>query len=517
MPGIRRAASLALRLAPIVIRFSIDDSRYRRARGHLGPRGEEALRRHAARAVEEFVALGPLFIKLGQILSVRPDVLPDPYMREFSRLQDEVPPEPFERVRPLLESELGRRVEEVFEWFDERPLSGASLSQVHRARYRGTEVVVKVQRPGAEERAREDSEALRSLLRYFGWVLDPSIRISLESALDQVESTIYEELDFEREAANAEAIRRYAERKGVLVPRIFREVSTRRVLVMEYLPGIKITDVEALDAAGVDRRRLARRVARLFLGMVLSGEVFHADPHPGNISVSADGRIILYDFGMAGRLDERTRRSIIRLYRAIVEGDPDWTLESLAELGAVQPGADRRALRRAVELMLEEARGEGISSQSEVEDLIRAAGRAIHGFPFRLPRNLVLYVRMIIVLEGICKRLDPEFRFLPVLSSLLREEGVEREVYREEIARRLRKLAKAVDDALELPSLLRERLADDGPTGRGEGPWAALLAAIGVAGVLIWALDPRAGWGTLALGSAALGSAACAAARRSSR
>ncbi|MGC9088378.1 MAG: ABC1 kinase family protein [Conexivisphaera sp.] len=509
MPGLLRTLELAVKLAPVVVRFSRDDARYRRERG----RDDEKYRRHAARAVDAFISLGPLFVKFGQVLSVRPDVLPDPYMAEFSRLQDEVPPEEFDRVRPLIESELGRRIEDVFDRFDAEPISGASLSQVYRASYGGREVVVKVQRPNVEERAREDLAALRSLLRRFGWILDPSIRFSLSSALDQVEATIYEELDFVKEAANMESIRKSISDKGVLIPEVMHEVSTRRVLVMEYMPGIKVTDVDALDAAGIDRRRLARRLARLFTSMVLSGDVFHADPHPGNISVTADGRIILYDFGMAGRLDRRTRTSIVRLYRAIVEGDPEWTLEALSDLGAVQPGADRRALRRAVELMLEESRGEGISAQSEVEELLRVAGRAIHGFPFRLPRNLVLYVRMMIVLEGVCKRIDPEFKFLPVLSSVLRDEGLESEVYREEIMRRVRKLARSVDDALELPTLIREYLNEVDPREDGGGmggTLAGLLAGLGVAGMAVWAVTPgtAGSYAALAAGAAALGAAA---------
>ncbi len=517
MPGARlRTVELALRLAPVALRFFRDDSKYRRSRGH--PQGADAkrMRSHAARAVGTFIELGPLFIKLGQVLSARPDVLPDPYIAEFSRLQDEVPPDDFDEVKPLIEAELGRSIGEVFEEFDRNPISGASLSQVYRARYAGRDVVVKVQRPRVRERVEEDIAVLRTLIRYFGWVLDPSIRFSLSSALDQVESTVYEELDFRREASNMEL--RGSPGRNIVVPRVVRELSTSRVLVMEYVPGIKVTDVERIDAAGVDRRKLANRLARLFMGMVLSGEAFHADPHPGNISVTADGRIVLYDFGMVGRLDRRTRLSMVRLYRAIVEGDPDWTLEALSELGAVQPGADRRLLRRAIELMLEEARGEGIASQSEVEELLRIAGRAIHGFPFRLSKNLVLYVRMVMVLEGVCKALDPEFKFLPVLSSVLRKEGLESEAYREEIMRRIRKLARSIEDALELPTLIRERLNEDAPASAGGWNCLApgLVAGAGAAGIAAWFLIPSAVPMALAASAAALaaGLAYCAAQRR---
>jgi Predicted unusual protein kinase len=209
--GRLRTLELAVRLAPIALRFSLDDSRYRRNRGRVDA---ERYRRHAARAVDAFIGLGPLFIKLGQILSVRPDVLPDPYIAEFSRLQDEVPPEEFDRVKPLIESELGRRVEDVFDEFDRTPISGASLSQVYRARYGGRDVVVKVQRPRVRERVEEDSAALRTLIRYFGWILDPSIRFSLRSALDQVEGTAYEELDFRMEASNMEQIAASISRRG---------------------------------------------------------------------------------------------------------------------------------------------------------------------------------------------------------------------------------------------------------------------------------------------------------------
>jgi len=471
-PETKRFYYVIWRLFPIAINYRRDRREIRREEGKLVR--PEVYRRHGKKAVETFIELGPAYIKLGQLLSVRPDVIPQPYIDEFARLQDEVPPAPFEEVRPILEKELGKPIPEVFDSFDPSAVTGASLGQVYRAKYNDDEVVVKVNRPGIREKMRVDTKVLFRVVPLVGRFIDQSLKVTAQSVVEQFSETIKEEMDYKLEARSLVAIKKnLSSQKDIVIPRIYPEVSSESVLVLQYIGGIKINNVKALDAAGIDRKRLARRVAKIFFTMLLSQDLFHADPHPGNISIqvsdSPDGKkltkIVLYDFGMTGSLDPETRLKLVRFYSALVDLNSERVVEMMVSLGLLQPDVNRYVIRRGVDLALADMHGQKVE-ETEVKALLEIANRTIYQFPFRLPKNLVLYMRMLSILEGVCLALDPDFRFVQILGNLLEEEGLVEEAYREEIKDFGKRISKSLDASIDVMPLLKGFLEQNyDPTG----------------------------------------------------
>ena len=253
------------------------------------------------------VSLGPAYIKLGQWLSARADILPQPYMAELAKLQDEVPPAPYEQIDKIIRHDLGQSYEK-FEHIDSDAVSGASLGQVYLAQMDGREVAIKVKRPGIEKIIKQDVAILKRIFPIALRFVDPNLGFSAKGMLEQFEESIREELDYTAESKNLKEIKDNVAKYGdVVIPKVYDEMSTKNVLTMEYLVGTKVTDIESLERMGIDRKKLVLDVHRVFFRMLLSNAIFHADPHPGNISVTKDGQLILYDFGMVGRIDEQTR------------------------------------------------------------------------------------------------------------------------------------------------------------------------------------------------------------------
>src|SRR5579872_4052856 len=497
----RRFVGVMWKLAPIAIRYRRDRREIRRAEGRLVH--PEAYRRHAKRAVNTFIELGPAYIKLGQLLSVRPDVLPQPYIDEFSKLQDEIPPAPFVEVEPIIEKELGKPISEIFDSFDEAAVTGASLGQVYRATYKGDQVALKVNRPGIREKMKVDIAVLYRVVPLIGRFIDPSLKVTAQSVVEQFSDTIKEEMDYRREAQNLHAIKKNLKaEKDVLIPRIYPELSTESVLVLEYIAGIKINDLKDLDAAGVDRKKLARRVAKIFFTMLLSQDPFHADPHPGNISIKVETtpegkkltKIVLYDFGMTGSLDPETRLKLVRFYSALVDLNATRVVDMMVALGLLQPDTNRYVIKRGVELALADMHGQKVE-ETEVKALLEIANRTIYQFPFRLPKNLVLYMRMLSILEGVCLALDPKFRFVQILGNLLEEEGLVEEAYREELKDLTKRMVKAFDASIDVMPLLKGFLEENyDPTGarrvepsrrRRSGFYSGIGVGLGVSGMAV--------------------------------
>jgi predicted unusual protein kinase regulating ubiquinone biosynthesis (AarF/ABC1/UbiB family) len=471
-PETKRFYQVIWKLMPVALNYRRDRREIRRAEGRLVR--PELYRKHGKKAVETFIELGPAYVKLGQLLSVRPDVIPQPYIDEFAKLQDEVPPAPFEEVKPTIEKELGKSISEVFDSFDPSAVTGASLGQVYRAKYHGENVVVKVNRPGIREKMRIDTKVLYRVVPLVGRFIDQSLKVTAHSVVEQFSETIKEEMDYKKEAQNLIAIKKNLKsQKDVVIPRIYPEFSSERVLVLEYIGGIKINNVKALEEAGVDRKKLARRVAKIFFTMLLSQSLFHADPHPGNISVqvedSRDGekrtKIILYDFGMTGTLDPDTRLKLVRFYSALVDLNSARVVDMMVALGLLQPDTNRYVIRRGVDLALADMHGQKVE-ETEVKALLEIANRTIYEFPFRLPKNLVLYMRMLSILEGVCLALDPKFRFVQILGNLLEQEGLVDEAYREELKDLGKRITTALDASIDVMPLLKGYLEQNyDPTG----------------------------------------------------
>ncbi|KAB1187637.1 MULTISPECIES: AarF/ABC1/UbiB kinase family protein [Haloferax] len=419
---------------PLIVAYTRDKRKYlffgrgRRVSSEMRVERAEIL-------LESLLTLGPTFIKLGQLLSTRPDILPPEYIDVLGSLQDDVPPAPWEESKAVLEAELGP-VDEAFDSFDTDPISGASLGQVYVAEYDGEKVAVKIRRPGIEELVEADLRVIRWSLPLLMRFIGQGRAFSLENLADEFAKTIREEMDYDEEAATLEQIQEnFADDDTLVIPEPIHERSDDRVLTMEYLPGTKINNVAALDELGIDRTELATNLQRTYLQMIVQDGVFHADPHPGNLSVTDDGRIIFYDFGMHGEVDPFIQEKIVEFYIAVANQDVDGILDTLIEMGTLSPNVDRQVMGDVMELAIADARGDDIE-QYRVNQILEQVESTIYEFPLRLPRNLALVLRVAGVVEGVCVTLDPDFDFIAVATDYLTEQG-----YREES---IEKVAKGV-------------------------------------------------------------------------
>ncbi|EOX92248.1 ABC2 isoform 1 [Theobroma cacao] len=446
---------------------------------------------------ESILRLGPTFIKIGQQFSTRVDILAQEYVDQLSELQDQVPPFPSETAVSIVEEELGAPVDDTFDQFDYEPIAAASLGQVHRARLKGQEVVIKVQRPGLKDLFDIDLKNLRVIAEYLQKV-DPksdgakrdwvaiydecaSVLYQVAPLLHQKQSSAlllncfnqchiacifncyisnFQEIDYTKEAANAELFA--SNFKGmdyVKVPTIYWEYTTPQVLTMEYVPGIKINKIQALDQLGVDRKRLGRYAVESYLEQILSHGFFHADPHPGNIAVDDvnGGRLIFYDFGMMGSISSNIREGLLETFYGVYEKDPDRVLQAMIQMGVLVPTGDMTAVRRTAQFFLNSFE-ERLAAQRKEREMattelgfkrqltkeekmekkkqrLAAIGEDLLAIaadqPFRFPATFTFVVRAFSVLDGIGKGLDPRFDITeiakPYALELLRfrEAGVE--------------------------------------------------------------------------------------------
>jgi predicted unusual protein kinase regulating ubiquinone biosynthesis (AarF/ABC1/UbiB family) len=382
--------------------------------------------------------LGGVWIKVGQFLSARLDVLPEAITSELANLQDEVAPEPFDSMRQELEKSLGSAIESNFAWFDETPLASASLGQVHRARLIGDEhVVVKVQRPHIHDLIKVDLAALKRVLRWLKQYRPISRRVNLDALFDEFSRTLWEEVDYIAEAENA---RRFAamfsEDPSVRIPQVYATHTTECVLTLEDVYFIKIIDFAAIDAAGLDRMEVADRLFHTYLQQIFVEGFFHADPHPGNLFVEplGDGewRLVFVDFGMVGRVTPEMKQGLRDLAIAIGTRDLDRLMQAYKTTGVILPGADLDRIRAAEEMMLERIWGKSMTEliRTHPEEMRRFANEfrdLLYEMPFQLPADLLFLGRCVSILSGMCTGLHPEFNVFeglqPFAEQLLAEEG----------------------------------------------------------------------------------------------
>ena len=418
------------RFSPLIVAYWRDRKRFLFFGGDRDV-DAETQRDRAAVLLDILLTLGPTFIKLGQILSTRPDILPPAYIDVLEGLQDDVPPAPWEESKVVLEEEFGP-VDETFDDFDRDPISGASLGQVYTARYEGNDVAVKVRRPGIESLVEADLRTIRWSIPLVKRFTGSGRAFSLENLADEFAKTIREEMDYKREREMLEEIRgNFEGNDRIRIPTAYEEVSGPRVLTMEYVPGVKINRLDELDEAGFDRNVIAETLQEVYLQMIIDDGVFHADPHPGNLAVDDDGTVIFYDFGMSGRVDPFIQEKIVEFYVAVARQDIDGILDTLIDMGTLSPEADREVMGNVMELAIADASGEDIE-QYQVNQIIEQVESTIYEFPLRLPPNLALVLRVATVVEGVCVTLDPEFDFISTATEYLRDEG-----YYEQTARDL--------------------------------------------------------------------------------
>jgi predicted unusual protein kinase regulating ubiquinone biosynthesis (AarF/ABC1/UbiB family) len=447
---------VARQFLPLLLAYARDRRRFLLFGGRRKV-DSETRRRRARALLDSMLTLGPTFIKLGQLLSTRPDVLPPEYVEEFEDLQDNVPPAPWAGAKQVLEEDLGP-VEERFADFDTDAISGASLGQVYTATVDGQDVAVKIRRPGVEELVEADLRVIRFSLPILMQFVDEARSFSLETLADEFDKTIREEMDYERERRMLEDIKsNFADDPTIRIPAVLESHSTGRVLTMEYVPGTKINRIDDLDSLGVDRTALARRLQEAYLQMLIVDGTFHADPHPGNLAVQDDGTLVFYDFGMSGRVDEFVQGKIVQFYGAVARQDIDDILDTLIELGTLSPDADRQLMSDIMELAIQDARGENIE-QYRVNQIVSQVEDTIYEFPLRLPPNLALVLRVATVVEGVCVTLDPEFDFIDVATGYLREHGFIERGVRDYVEERAEAVQESTRAALRTPPKLEEAL-----------------------------------------------------------
>ena len=376
-------------------------------------------RRCAERILETATELKGMLIKVGQLIGARADVVPNEYVEVLSRLHDAVPPHPYSVVRRVIESELGRSVEDVFSELDRTPIAAASLAQVHKGRLQdGREVAVKVQYPEIEEIVRTDLQNIRML----GRVADRLFRaFDIMPIVEELASTVPLELDFINEGHNAEAsAHNFADQPDVIVPDIYWEHTTKRLLIMEFVDGIKITDMAAIDAAGIDRQEIARLVMGSYFRQIFAHGFFHADPHPGNLFVRPGPKLVIVDYGLAKKLPPEFLANFALFTRALVAADTAMLVRALRELGFRTRDEDASGLEAMAESMVTWLSRNGEFNQNsemmgEFQDNMMAAYR--ENPIVRIPGDFLFIGRVMGLLGGLGKQLGSELNLLDVLGS----------------------------------------------------------------------------------------------------
>ena len=405
----------------------------------------------AARFRGMAIRMGGVMIKVGQFLSARLDVLPVEITEELSGLQDEVPAEDFEAIRKLAEAELGARLEDKFESFESQPLAAASLGQVHRARLRVDapeadqfrEVVVKIQRPFIDQLIDVDFSALR---RVGGWLMryEPiRKRVDVRALIEELETTVKREIDYLSEGKNAETFSaNFREQKHIHVPRVVWSRTTQRVLTLEDVFAIKITNYDEITAAGIDRAEVAEVLAHAYLKQIFEDGFFHADPHPGNLFVTlipateeqeATWQLTFVDFGMVGTIPDNLRDGLREVLIGIGTRNPARVVEAYQSIGVLLPSADLKLLEQAEAQLFDRFWGMSMSElrnvrQGEMRQFSMQFRELMYEMPFQLPHNLLLLGRTLAILSGMCTGLDPNFnvwgQMAPYAQKLIADEGV---------------------------------------------------------------------------------------------
>ena len=371
-------------------------------------------------ALEE---LGPTFIKLGQVLSTRADLLPQEYQDELAKLQDAGPRIPAAEVQEIIDRELGDDGSPAFASFDSEPLAAASIGQAHAATLQdGTEVVLKIRRPGVVETVEQDLEIVRNLAARAGRRWETAARYDVVALAEEFADALRAQLDYLREGRNADRFAaNFAGDDDVLIPRVFWELTTSSVITLERLRGLKINDVTALDAAGVDRHALAERSAGVTAKMVFEDGFFHADPHPGNFFIQSSGQIGIIDFGLVGVLDDGLRDRLGKVLAAFVRERPGPLADALLALGTSAGPVDRAQLSRDLDELLRSYVGRGLGEIALGRVLGDLFG-IVRRHRLRVPPDLALLVGTIAISEGIMAQVDPQFQYSEALAPHVRRQ-----------------------------------------------------------------------------------------------
>jgi len=400
--------------------------------------------------------LGATFIKLGQALSTRPDILPPEYIRELGKLQDEVTPVPFEKIEEVIKAELGCEVLEAYPEFDPIPIASASIGQVYAARVKnGKQVVVKVRRPGVAKMIEQDLEIMTNMAEWISSHSSLGKLYDLPTLLGEFSYRLHNELDYLREGRNANIFRKnFKDEPTIYIPYIYWELTTQQVLTMERVSGIKINDVAAMKAAGINLKLVAENSGRFTLEQLFIYGFFHADPHPGNFFVQPDGSLAVVDFGMVGQLTTQLKDSLLRMVMAMANGDAETLVDELLDIGVTRKQINTRSLSMELSHLFESYSGGTAQFLTATQVLNEILGMAFR-YGMQMPGELTMLARLSTINEGISMTLYPEFRMLdfaaPIVMRYLREQRSPEKV--------LPQLARSAMDSLELGLNLPKRAA----------------------------------------------------------
>src|SRR6266702_4096985 len=418
---------------------------------------------------ETAIKLGVLMIKLGQLLSSRADLLPEQALAVLISLQDEVPAEPFIHVVSVIEEELGKPIDQIFSYVESKATAAASLGQVHKAVLvsTGEEVAVKVQRPNIDQLVRIDLNSLKFVIRVITRFVNTGNVIDLKGVYREFERTVYEEIDFVREAANCKRFKEmFKDDQTIYIPEVYEEYTTRRLLVLEWIDGIKINDYAALEAAGIDRLEVANRTVETYFHQFFDEGFFHADPHPGNIFVKpgtpGNGPIIEFvDFGMVGSLTKSMMKAMKELFLSFLTRDSETMVQALSQLGFIGEGANVSAIERGLSLLLEQLYGMTLGEVREMDipEIVDDIGKLLYGEPFQIPAQFTFTGRAISTLVGVSTGLAPDFNFIEVAAPYARKfMGLNTEDIRRAMQQLLSQLLETVNTLLKMPHALERIL-----------------------------------------------------------
>lgn len=414
-----RFAVIVRKLAPLGISFRRDHKRWLRW-GSPIPRTRKFHEQRATRVVHALAELGPAYIKLAQIFSTRADLVAEPYLGALGTLTDRVPSVPWAPLHAILARAWGNTPELVVDDLNPEPLAAGSLGQVHRASYRGRDVVVKILRPGVEEVVARDVRVARRFVDWLYARFPHHHVLGFRVVLDEFAIHVREEMDFVREGQQCARMRvRFADEPRIRIPEVIEELTRHDVLVLEYLPGTRIDALDDRIARGsVNPRSLVETLIECYARMMLRDGVFHADPHPGNLLVDDAGRIVLLDFGMVIDVNLKTRKILFDTIVAAIKRDPEGTADGFFALGMVAPGTSRETMRDLVVVLLDIAYSEAAMAE-RARVLAERVLRELFSWPVVLPGELVYFARTAALIEGVGSRYDPHFNSIRVASPVV--------------------------------------------------------------------------------------------------
>ncbi len=496
------------------------------------------------------IKLGVLMIKLGQYLSSRADILPERALEVLGELQDEVPPAPFSHVVSVIEAELGKPVEQIFSVLERKATAAASLGQVHKGilASTGEEVAVKIQRPNIDQLVNMDLSTIKFVIWVINHFVDVGEFIDLMAFFREFKRTIYEEIDYVTEAANAKRFKEiFKDDPTIYIPRVYDEYISRRVLVLEWVEGVKVNDYARLDAEHIDRLEVAKRTVRAYFHQFFNVGFFHADPHPGNIFVQkgtpGNGPIIVFvDFGMVGTLTKTMKKALKDLFLGFVTRDSHGLVKALGRLGFIGEGANMAAIERGMELMMEQYYGMSLGEARKLDmpEVAQDVENLLYGQPFQVPAQFAFIGRAIGTLSGVATGLAPAFNFVEVATPYAQKFlGLDAEGAGQTIQQLLSQLLSTGRTLLALPASMERiiskletgqievKLAESAPNGRSRRrgrrrsnntngnasgvssfTWAFMFAAMLAGGIVLMTIPHQviAGWFCLGLaGVTALG------------